>query len=210
MLQEIRAEDFARRCLKDISFPVLSTLSRRSFHMSVKPNPETVILRFHYHNMTTRRSFLRSASTLAVTLPVSGRQMLFFDDRKTELDAHLWVYASRYPPDWDCTPILDEVFGDISAAGFSGIEIMEPILRHKGSVARLNELIQKYALPVSGTSYSGDMWIKDDQRKIVDDVENVMEKLHAVSGKTFGITVSDPQRQKTGEELDAQAELLKN
>ena len=68
------------------------------------------------------------------------------------MDAHVWVYASRFPPDWDGTSVLEEAFSDIKAAGFRGIELMESIIRHEGSVNRLKELIQKYALPVRGTS----------------------------------------------------------
>eukprot|EP01034_Spumella_vulgaris_P005034 gene5034-6424_t len=42
------------------------------------------------------------------------------------LSAHLWVYASKYPPDWNCTPVLDQVFSEIKAAGFInwGVKIL--------------------------------------------------------------------------------------
>src|SRR4030095_503702 len=63
---------------------------------------------------------------------------------KSPFAGHLWVYASRYPPDWDCTPILDEVFSDLKYAGFDGVEIMEILLRHNDAVSRFNELIHQY------------------------------------------------------------------
>ncbi len=129
--------------------------------------------------------------------------------KKMEVDAHLWVYASRFPPDWDCTPVLDEVFSDIKYAGFSGVEVMESIIRREGSVERLKELSQKYNLPVSGTSYYGNMWLKDEHGKILEDIDMVTERLCKAGGKMIGLTVGDAQRKKTEEELDAQADILK-
>jgi sugar phosphate isomerase/epimerase len=161
-------------------------------------------------NNHSRRRFLKTAgvftaTTLASRLASAGFTM----SAKVPVYAHLWVYASKYPPDWDCTPILDTVFSDLKYAGLQGVEIMEIILRHEGSVPRLKELIQKYSLPVSGTSYNGDMWNRSKHQEILEDVDHVLEKLHAVGGTTFGITVGDARHRKTEEELDAQAELLK-
>lgn len=86
---------------------------------------------------------------------------------------------------------------------------MESILRHEGSVQRLKELSAKHGLPVKGCSYYGDMWKKEDQQKILDDLSSIVEKLHAVGATMIGITVGDAHRQKTEDELDAQAALLK-
>jgi sugar phosphate isomerase/epimerase len=125
------------------------------------------------------------------------------------LYAHLWAYASRYPPDWNCTPILEDVFSDLKYAGFEGVELMEIILKQDSAVQRLNDLTGKYSLPVIGSSYYGDMWNKNKQQQISEDVEMVAERLHAVGGNMLGITVGDAKHIKTEEELDAQAELLK-
>lgn len=157
--------------------------------------------------MITRRNFIKSGSALAIALPSGMHKDLFFP-KKTEVDAHLWVYASRFPPDWDCTPILDEVFSELKYAGFSGVEIMESILRHDNSISRLKEFKEKYALPISGSSYYADMWRKEDHNKILEDAEQVIECLHNVGGKMLGITVGDAKRIKTEQELDAQADIL--
>jgi sugar phosphate isomerase/epimerase len=159
--------------------------------------------------MTTRRKFIQSAGALALSMPFSGSARNAFGAGVTELDAHLWVYASRFPPDWDGTPALEEAFSDLKYAGFSGIEIMESIIRHEGSVERLKTLSEKYSLPVRGTSYYGDMWRKGEKQKILEDVEMVVEKLHAAGGTMIGITVGDAHRIKTDDELDTQAGLLK-
>lgn len=160
--------------------------------------------------MSSRRHFIQSAATWFAALSSGGRAALAnFGAPKVEVDAHLWVYASRYPPDWDCTPILDEAFSEISYAGFSGIEIMEPILRHNDSVERLLSLSHKYSLPVSGSSYYGDMWNRDEHQKVIDDINIVAERLQKAGGSMMGLTVGDAKRKKTEEELDAQAELLK-
>jgi len=121
----------------------------------------------------------------------------------------LWVYASKFPPDWDCTPVLDTVFSDLKYAGYAKVEIMESILKHEGSVQRLNELIDKYNFPVGGTSYYGDMWNKEQQQFVLEDIESVIEKLHKVGGKMIGLTVGDAHHVKTEDELDVQADTLK-
>ena len=128
------------------------------------------------------------------------------------VSAHLWVYASKFPPDWDCTPVLDSVFSDLSYAGIEGVEIMEGQLRHDDSVERLNGLIEKYKLPVSGSSYGVgfSMWDASQHKAILDDIKIVVPRLGEVSGKTFGISVgSKKDGLKTEAELDAQADILK-
>jgi sugar phosphate isomerase/epimerase len=86
---------------------------------------------------------------------------------------------------------------------------MESLLRHEDAVERLLELKKKYSLPVSGSSYYGNMWNKNDHQKIIDDVEVVTERLHKAGGNMIGISVGSADRKKTEEELDAQADLLK-
>ena len=160
--------------------------------------------------MNSRRKFLKYTGTSLLALQTGVAKELFAAPAaKIELHAHLWVYASRYPPNWDCTPILNEVFEEIKYAGFDGLEIMEPILRHNDAVERLLELQKKYSLPLAGTSYHGDMWNKDEHNKILDDIEIVAKRLNMAGGKMIGISVGDAGRKKTEKELDAQAELLK-
>jgi sugar phosphate isomerase/epimerase len=161
--------------------------------------------------MTTRRHFIQTAGSLALAMPLGLSYADAFaaeTKKRIELDAHVWVYSSRFPPDWDCTPILDQVFSDLSYAGFGGVELMESIIRHEGSVQRLKELSEKYHLPVRGTSYYADMWKKEEAQKILEDIEEVVERLHQAGGTMIGISAGDAHRMKTEEELDAQADLL--
>lgn len=124
------------------------------------------------------------------------------------LSGHLWVYASKFPPNWDCTPILEQVFSDFKYAGLEGVELMESNLRHADVVSRVGELIQQYEMPVTGTSYNAAMWDKTKHQEILEDVELVVERLHKLGGSTFGITVGDAGHIKTVPELDAQADVL--
>lgn len=162
--------------------------------------------------MKTRREFLKTSFALsgsalagAAVLNCAGSQSL----SAVKVSGHLWVYASRYPPDWDCTPILEQVFSDFRYAGIEGVELMEVNLRHDDFVQRAKDLVGKYNVPVTGTSYSGDMWNPSEHNRILEDVELVLERLHQAGGETFGITVGDAGRKKTEEDLDAQAELLR-
>lgn len=121
---------------------------------------------------------------------------------------HLWVYASQFPPDWDCTPVLGQVFSDFKYAGIEGVEIMESLLRNPDILSVGSELIEQYQLPITGTSYYADMWQKEEHQKILEDVDFVLERLHQLGGTMLGITVGDAGRIKTEEELDAQADVL--
>jgi hypothetical protein len=46
----------------------------------------------------------------------------------------------------------------MSYAGLDGIELMHTALRLADSVETIRALSKKYALPVIGTSFGGDMW----------------------------------------------------
>jgi sugar phosphate isomerase/epimerase len=159
-----------------------------------------------------RRSFLKSGMMLVCTpftSILSHNKILTVKKSKPTLSAHLWVYASKYPPDWNCTPILDQVFTDIKAAGYDGLELMNVLLEADDSVERILGLIKKHNLPVTGCSYSGDMWKKDKHDQICANATKIIDRLHQVGGRNFGVSVGDARRMKTPEELDAQAALLK-
>ena len=167
------------------------------------------------NTISNRRSFLKkSGAAIAgvLVLPNVLQAGLLPDSffRQIKVNAHLWVYASKFPPNWDCTPILDTVFSDLSYAGIDGLELMEANLRHYDSVEKLKSLIEKYNLPVSGSSYGVGfrMWDKDQHERILEDVNIVVPRLGQVNGKTFGISVGSADHLKTEKELDAQADIL--
>ena len=166
----------------------------------------------HQHKLSRRYLIKTSASLLGgVLLPRAFHTNgLDIDNLNTTIPvyAHLWVYASRFPPDWDCTPIMDEVFSELKYAGLQGVEVMEVHLLQKNAVQRFDELIQKHNLPVTGASYYANMWNKAEHSKIIDNLELVTERLSAIGGTMLGITVGDANAVKTEKELDAQAELL--
>ena len=168
---------------------------------------------FILKNTFSRRRFLKTSATVTGGVLLHGLVDASCIARKEKInvpvDGHLWVYASRYPPNWDCTPVLDEVFSDLKYAGIDGVEVMESILKHEAAVERLNALIKKYNLPVSGTSYYGNMWDKNRQSQITDDIELVVQRLRDVGGKMIGLTVGDAKRMKTEAELDTQSETLR-
>lgn len=159
-----------------------------------------------------RKSFLRSSlgvagAALLAKTPLAQLQKPLAGT--VPLSAHLWVYASNYPPDWDATPILDTVFSDIKSAGFDGLELMESVLRHDDAVDRIGGLIKKWALPVSGTSYGADMWVRERHDAILQDMVLVTTRLQQLGGSTLGLSVGDAGRNKTDSELQVQADTLK-
>ncbi len=158
----------------------------------------------------SRRQFIKQTTLLAGSALVSGG-LSFASPRSNHifLAGHIWAYASRYPPNWDCTPILGTVFSDMKWAGLDGIEIMESLLHHDDAVQRFRDLIGKYNMPVIGTSYYNDMWNKNEHQRILEDVELTVSRLHVIGGTMIGISVGDAQREKTEDELNAQADVLK-
>ncbi len=167
---------------------------------------------FNNQQDLVRRKFLKQSLVLS-GLTLFSKNLAFggsFLNQKINVNAHLWVYASKFPPNWDSTPVLETVFSDLSYAGIEGLELMEINLRPDNAVANINNLIKKYNLPVSGTSYGDvEMWDAAQHQKIFADVSHIIKQLNKVGGKTLGISVGEAGRLKTEKELDAQANLLK-
>jgi sugar phosphate isomerase/epimerase len=159
----------------------------------------------------TRRRFIKTSSALlASTLLTKNLPARGFNNA-VPVSGHLWIYASKYPPDsgYDCTPVLETIFSDFKYAGIDGLELMEAILRHDDAVQKLTDLTGKYGVPVSGSSYGANMWNKSKHTEILEDVDMITGRLQQAGGKTFGISVGKAAHVKTEDELDAQANLLK-
>jgi sugar phosphate isomerase/epimerase len=160
---------------------------------------------------TPRREFICRGGKAAITLAGSAailRAAELHSGARIPVCGHLWVYASRFPPLYDCSSVLDVVFEDLHYAGVDGVEVMEVNLRHDDAVARIRSLIDKYHLSVSGTSYGGDLWNRNAHPAIQADVELVIRRLHELGGRTMGISVGNAGHVKTPAELDAQADIL--
>lgn len=163
----------------------------------------------------TRRQFLRSAGSLtlaATCLPCVPAPAADRDHQKITVGAHPWVYAARQPQ-YDITPILDDIFADLSYAGMGGIELMHTTLRPDDAEARIRMLSEKHRLPVIGTSFGGAMWDRQQHAEVFKDAELIIPRLARLGGRTFGTSVGavkgGPKARKTPEQLDAQAELLR-
>jgi sugar phosphate isomerase/epimerase len=160
-----------------------------------------------------RRKFLLNASLsmLALSLfdKVHSSSLLKGDSRKKIIvGAHVWVYASTLPG-YDISPVLSQIFSDVSYAGFDGVETMEQPLRSAVYTKQIKELIDEYKIKLIGSSYSGDMWDKNKYNQIYEDVETIFTNMASVGGRTFGVSVGKPAgREKTLKEFDNQASLL--
>lgn len=162
--------------------------------------------------IASRRQFLSNSATClaASLLPAAWVRSAFAAATlRPQISAHVWVYASAYPPNWDAYGEMDRIFSDLHHAGLDGVELMEVNLRHDDAVARLGALSKKYSLPVTGASYGAAMWDASKHKEILDDITVVVKRLGQLNGKTLGISVGDAQHVKTEAELDAQADLLK-
>jgi len=127
--------------------------------------------------------------------------------------AHPWVYAATQPGH-DIYPVLDQIFAEISGAGYDGIELMHTALLPDDAELRLTALSERYHLRVIGSSFGGDMWNQDAHAAVLADAERIVPRLARLGGFTLGTSVGrtragNPRAPKTPEQLDAQADLLK-
>lgn len=160
----------------------------------------------------SRRDFIGTSGALAGgILAQQGVLPLLSQESApaTKVSAHIWVYASKYPPNWDATPDLDQAFSDLKYARFDGVELMEVNLRHDDAVERLTGLSTKHGIPVTGCSYGANMWDANTHDATMKDINVIVPRLSQLDGKTFGISVGDAKRPKTDAEFDAQAAILK-
>ncbi|MEK7409431.1 MAG: sugar phosphate isomerase/epimerase [Acidobacteriota bacterium] len=146
--------------------------------------------------MPSRREFLSALA--AAALP----------PKKILVAGHPWVYAATQPKN-DIYPILDQIFEDMSYAGVDAIELMHTALRPDGAVERILGLSRRHSLPVIGTSYSANMWKREEHGAILEEARLLIGRLAEVGGRTLGTSVGNAGKPKTPEQLDAQADLLR-
>ena len=160
-----------------------------------------------------RRNFIQNASLSMFAFALSQKGLSSSEKKSSEkkrivVGAHVWVYASTQPG-YDMSPLLSQIFSDVSYAGFDGVESMEHPLRSTVYTKQIKELIDKYKIKLIGSSFSGDMWDKNKYNLIYEDVENIFTNMASVGGRTFGVSVGEPAgRDKTEKEFDNQASLL--
>ncbi len=165
--------------------------------------------------LPSRRSFLKLASAAVTVTAGLGPfpsllpgQLTSGPKKKVVVAAHPWVYAAPLP-EYDITPVLEQVFSDMSYAGIEAIELMHEALRHPDSVERIGGLSHKYRLPVLGASFGADLWDRSKHAAIMDYAETIITRLQQLKGRTLGTSVGKAPQKKTPEQLDAQAEILR-
>lgn len=158
-----------------------------------------------------RRKFIQIALPGAMILSSPGVANSSLSNRKKKIPvgAHVWVFAATLP-NRDISPALSSIFSDLAYAGFDGVELMEQPLRSEVYTKQIGELIDQHKIKLFGTSYGAAMWDSNSFSKTYEDVDQIFTNMASVGGKTFGVSVGQTRgRQKTEEELDTQAELLK-
>jgi hypothetical protein len=75
----------------------------------------------------SRRNFIINNLLLSGAAAIVGLSFINPHLKNAKLSGHVWVYASRFPPNWDCSPVLEEVFADFRYAGLEGVELMDVI-----------------------------------------------------------------------------------
>jgi sugar phosphate isomerase/epimerase len=161
-----------------------------------------------------RRKFINNSSLTLLALPLSGlwscnTPINKKSIKKIVVGAHPWVYAATLPG-YDVSPVLSQIFSDISYAGFDGVETMHQTLRSSVYTKQIGELIDQFKIKLIGTSYGADMWDKEKYNEIHEDVDLIFTNMASVGGRTFGVSVGEPAgREKTEAEFDNQADLLK-
>jgi sugar phosphate isomerase/epimerase len=88
-------------------------------------------------------------------------------------------------PGYDVSPVLSQIFSDVAYAGFDGVETMEHPLRSAVYTKQIKELIDQYKIKLIGSSYGGDMWNKDKQNQIYEDVDLIFTNMASVRSKNI-------------------------
>lgn len=122
--------------------------------------------------------------------------------------AHLWLYAARLPQ-FDPSPVIADVFRDLSKAGYDGVELMHGAVFNDETFAKIPELSAEFRLPVAGSSWSANTWKRDEHSRIVEDGDRLTERLGKLKARHLGMSVGDARRPKTPDEFDAQADILR-
>jgi sugar phosphate isomerase/epimerase len=160
----------------------------------------------------SRRRFLRTAATVVASTGLARPLRAAAIESPVVVGAHPWVYAATLPK-CDITPVLPQIFADMSYAGMGGIELMHTALRPDDAVARIGKLSQEHHLPVLGMSFDGAMWDRAKHQEVLDDAALVIPRLAQLGGHTLGTSVGavawGQKTRKTPAQLDAQAELLR-
>lgn len=161
----------------------------------------------------SRRGFLLSsvAALAGCGMTASGGDKPS-PQRKVIVGAHPWVYAATQPK-YDITPVLPQIFADMSYAGMEGIELMHTALLLDDAVERIAALSRAHKLPVIGMSFGGAMWDRTKHPEILTDAEKTIPRLAKLGGRTLGTSVGaikwGQKLRKSAEQLDAQAEALR-
>jgi sugar phosphate isomerase/epimerase len=159
----------------------------------------------------SRRHFILTAAMAGIGRAARGA--VIPGTRRVVVGAHPWVYAAKQPG-YDFTPLLPQIFGDFKYAGYDGIELMQYVLLHDDAVARIGDLSRQHELPVIGSSFNGAMWDRHQHPLVLERAEKVVTRLSQLGGRTLGTSVGPlpgaaAKRRKTADQLDAQAECLR-
>lgn len=161
------------------------------------------------HSSFSRRDFIRGAACFAAAsyagVTIANPQSA---GKQVVVGAHPWVYAATQP-NYDITPVLDQIFADMSYAGLAGIELMHNALRPDDAVARIAALAEKHRLPVIGSSFGGNLWNREGCDAALADARLVVPRLAKLGGRTLGVSVGAAGHAKTAEEFDIQADGLR-
>ena len=160
----------------------------------------------------SRRGFLKSATLLASGL-VTGDQRgwaVEASPQRVIVGGHPWVYAARLPK-YDITPVLPQIFADMSYAGLDGVELMSIALEPADAVERIAALAAKHQLPVLGASFGAAMWDRTQHETIWATAQVVIPRLGQLGGRTLGTSVgaTPALEPKTEAQLDDQAAFLR-
>lgn len=163
----------------------------------------------------SRRQFLKTAAGFAA---LAGPIRFLGAAAKPSVivGAHPWVYAAKRPA-FDINPILPSIFADMEYAGFDGIELIQFVLRSTEVCEQVRQLSKKHHLQIIGCSFMGTtgtlfnrrMCDRAQHRAILDEAEVVVPRLAQLGGRTLGISVGAMPQRKTEQQLDDQADLLR-
>ncbi|MFW6438089.1 MAG: sugar phosphate isomerase/epimerase family protein [Armatimonadota bacterium] len=128
------------------------------------------------------------------------------DDVK--IAAHPYGYTAVVE-DGDLYRAAEQIFSDLAGAGYDGIELMHTMLEPLGSEQEMLDLSRTWDIPVIGSSFGAHMWDAGKSDEILEAAERICEQLETLGAHQLAISTGSTGEPKTDEQLDTQAEVVR-
>ncbi len=122
--------------------------------------------------------------------------------------AHPYGYTAVVE-DRDLYGAAEQIFSDLGRAGYDGIELMHTMLEPLGAEQEMLDYSAAHDLPVIGSSFGAAMWDAEKTDDILEHAERLCSQLETLGAHQLAISTGSSGEPKTDEQLDTQADVVR-